>query len=110
MKSQFKLDDRILLELLLKQTRIDRKRHIGNVVKQFNLKSAKLVDTVRITNAKKLPGTDQPMYTDYQIWDTGNHLVKTTIYGRVVDIEMKARSVVTPKVIIKKRRTITKPQ
>jgi hypothetical protein len=108
MTPQFKLDDRILLELLLKQTRTDRKRHINNVVKQFNLKSAKLVDTIRITNTKHLPGTETPVFTDYQIWDTGNHLVKTTLYGRVVDIETKARSVVQPKVIIKKKRTYTK--
>jgi hypothetical protein len=108
MKPQFKLDDKILLQLLLKQTRTDRKRHMANVVKQFNLKSAKLVDTIRITNTKTLPGTETPMYTDYQIWDTGNHLIKTTLYGRVVDIQQKARSVVAPKVIIKKKRTYTK--
>ena len=108
MKPQFKLDDKILLELLLKQTRITRKGHQANVIKQFNLKSAKLVDTVRITNTKKLPGTETPLYTDYQIWDTGAYLVKTTLYGRVVDIQQKARSVVAPKVVIKKKRTFTK--
>jgi hypothetical protein len=49
------------------------------------------------------------MFTDYNIFDTGRHLVKATKYGRIVEIETKAKSVVAqPKVIIKKKRTITK--
>jgi hypothetical protein len=109
---QFKLDDSILLALLLKGTKKSKKQYSSAVFKQFNLARATWVSTVRVTHLKKIPGTSEFMYTDYDIWDTGKHLVKATKYGRIVDIEVKAKSVVStpqPRVIIKRKKTINKP-
>lgn len=111
MKHKFKLDDSILLALLLKQAKKTKKQMMTEVNKNFNLAKATLASTTRVTHHKTIPGTDQPMYTDYDIWDTGRHLVKATKYGRIVDIEQKAKTIVNlqqPKVIIKKKRTIQK--
>jgi hypothetical protein len=108
---QFKLDDSILLALLLRQNKKAKSQYTRDVVKHFNLARATKISTTRVTHHQKIPGTDEPMFTDYDIWDTGRHLVKATKYGRIVDIETKAKSVITqpqPKVIIKKKRTITK--
>jgi hypothetical protein len=106
---QFKLDDSILLALLLKQNKRTKKQWMAEVNKQFNLSKALQVSSTRVTHTKTIPGTSDPMFTDYNIFDTGRHLVKATKYGRIVDIETKAKSVVAqPKVIIKKKRTITK--
>jgi hypothetical protein len=106
---QFKLDDSILLALLLKQAKKTRKQYMAEVNRNFNLAKATQVSTTRVTHTKTIPGTTDPMFTDYDIWDTGKHLVKATKYGRIVDIEQKAKSVIEqPKVIIKKKRTFTK--
>ena len=108
---QFKLDDSILLALLLRQQKKTKKQFTQDVKKHFNLTQAQQVSTARVTHHQKIPGTDQPMYTDYTIWDTGRHLVKATKYGRIVDIETKAKSVINkpqPKVVIKRKRTIAK--
>jgi hypothetical protein len=106
---QFKLDDSILLALLLKQNKRTKNKWMAEVNKQFNLSKATLISTTRVTHTKTIPGTSDKMFTDYDIWDTGRHLVKATKYGRIVDIEVKAKSVINqPKVIIKKKRTITK--
>lgn len=109
MKQQFKLDDSILLALLLKKNKLSRNEYIQQVKRQYSLDSAKQVSTIRVAQTKTIPGTSEKMYTDYNIHDTGKYLVKATKYGRVVDIEQKAQSMVTqPKVIIKKKRTIQK--
>lgn len=106
---QFKLDDSILLALLLKQNKRTKNKWMAEVNRNFNLTKAKQISTTRVTHNKTIPGTSEPMFTDYDIWDTGRHLVKATKYGRIVDIEQKAKSVIQPpKVIIKKKRTITK--
>jgi hypothetical protein len=108
MKPTFKLDDTILLTLLLKQNKMTKKQLIKRVKQQYRLDDARLLNTTRVEQAIKLPGTDQKIFTDYDIYDTGRHLVKVTKYGRIKDIEQKAQSVLQPKVIVKKRRTITK--
>jgi hypothetical protein len=108
MKPTFKLDDTILLTLLLKQNKMTKRDLIKRVKQQYRLDDARLLDTARVEQKIKLPGTDVPVFTDYDIYDTGRHLVKATKYGKIKDIEQKAQSVLQPKVIVKKRRTITR--
>lgn len=106
----YNLDDKILLILLLKQTKQTRREFEQRVIKQFNLNAMTKVDTIRVEHKAKLPGTDQPLYSEDTIYDSGNYLVKTTKYGRIKDIQSKPRSVIKPQVIVKRKRTFQKPQ
>lgn len=108
MKPKFKLDDKLLLALLLKQNRMSHRQWAQRVKQNYNLSAAQEVSTIQVIGRKNLPGTDLPVFTDYNIWDTGKHLVKATKYGRIIDIEQKARSVIQPVVTVKKKRTISK--
>lgn len=108
MNNKFKLDDTALLNLLLKQNRMTRADWARKVAKQFNLDGAKFVSTLREEQYHKLPGSDQNVYTDYKIYDTGRYLVKTTKYDRVKEIQQKAVVVTKPQVTVKKKRTFTK--
>jgi hypothetical protein len=103
-QSKLKLDDSILLTLLLKQCKMTAKAWTAEVSRKYNLHKAELLSSEVVNHPAINPKTEQPYFSEEQIWDTGYHLVKTTKYGRIKDIEMKPRSVVNPKIVVKKKR------
>ena len=103
-KNSFKLTDRLLLELLLKQNKMTYVQFVKDTERKYNIKNAKQIGTLKTDSKNINPRTGETFYANELVFDTGTHLLKTTEYGRIKDIEEKPRSVTTPKVIIKKAR------
>lgn len=77
---------------------------VKDTEKKYNIKNAKQVGTLKTDSKNINPRTGETFYANELVFDTGSYLLKTTEYYRIKDIEEKPRSVITPKVVIKKTR------
>jgi hypothetical protein len=102
---KLKLDDTVMLDLLLDEIKETKGHLIRRLTKMYGLEHAKLVTTQRIELKRNLPNTETKMYMDESIYRGTNCLIRATKYGRVKDIRQIAHE---PQVIIKKKRTINR--
>lgn len=103
-----KVDDTILLNLLLAQNKMTRRDYVSQVQKKYNLKHAVLIQSDKELLNKSNPITNEPAYRNYDLYSSGKYMIKTTKYGRILDIISKPVSQVEVQVKIKKKRTIAK--
>lgn len=108
--TKLKLTADILLNLATKQLKTNPKKFYNHIETKLGLQSATYLRTDRKTFKKINPKTNEPLYRDEHIYETRNYFIKTTQYGNILDIEEKPRSIIKPKVTVKKKRTYSKPQ
>jgi hypothetical protein len=111
---KLKLDDKTLLDIILKDTKTNRQRMTAGILRKLG----KLVsqENKRKEFSKINPATGEQMYADYIVMDYENAIVTTTQYGKIVKLVFKkqqtrtakATVVTKPTIIIKKKRVFNK--
>lgn len=102
---KLKLDDRQLLDFVLRGMNTTRAQLEKTMRKEYALDKAEYMTTQRKELKRCLPGTTTPMYMDEFIYRCGNYLVAATKHGRVKKVTSNRPQ---PKVIHKRRRALTK--
>lgn len=109
-------NDDLLVVLLLKAHKKSKKKYVQDLLKSFGRQLQQ--ETVRVTRNKTNPQTGEPLYTDVVVTTYQYAVVKSTKYGRIVDIQFKPRPPKVggqprkpsqpPTIIVKKKRVYTK--
>lgn len=108
-------NDDLLVVLLLKTQKKSKKKYVQDLLKSFGTQLQQ--EQVRVTRNKTNPVTGEPMFTDFIVTTYQYATVKSTKYGRIVDIQFKPqppkvggprKPATTPTVIVKKKRVYTK--
>lgn len=102
---QLKLTPDVLLKLLLKKNNMTYKQWHAQATKQLQLNQATLLTTEKYPTTKLNAKTQEPLYVERKLYDSGDYMLSATTHGTIKDIQPKPSA---PKVIIKKRRIIPK--
>jgi hypothetical protein len=107
MNKKLKLDNNILLKLAVAKLKTTLQKFGEDCERRCELDRARYIRTDRKT-FKKISPSGEPYYRDELLYETPRYFIKTTTHGTIIDIEEKPRSILQPKVIVKKKRTFTK--
>jgi hypothetical protein len=106
--TKLKLDIATLYKFALSKMKTTAEKFKADTQRKISLSSAKYIRTDRIFFSKICPITNQPYYRDELIYETANYFIRTTVHGKIIDIETKPRSVFKPQVVVKVRRTFNR--
>jgi hypothetical protein len=107
MNKKLKLDTTTYYKLALSKLKTTHEKFKVDCERRIGLSTAKYIGTHRKTFKKISPG-GEPYYRDELLYETPNHFIKTTIHGKIIDIESKPVSMLKPQVVVKRKRTYTK--
>jgi hypothetical protein len=107
MNKKLKLDNNTLLKLAVAKLKTTLQKFSEGCERHCEIDRARYIRTDRKT-FKKIGPDGEPYYRDELLYETPQYFIKTTTHGTIIDIERKPRSILQPKIIVKKKRTLTR--